>query len=350
MLETNDTTVPTVAVFTDGRTFHATGARNRLAEDTRKRDVLRGTGRIVLGITAQDVAEAEQAVAAPPPWFSEHTVRQLISQPAFMATPAAYEALRRGPIDWIIDWISSPAPHDVRTVARAVPMFLLGAARPVQASQGVQLAEIGHSVLLGEAMPAANDRQLMVWRSGALAVVVEPRGAVIDVAVVLDDRDGALDEAHGPAWRQWLRLSNLLALRDWPTTITTTTSLNACDRAQRPEPRSPAPSGLPEGAEEGWSVAYETAAPGAERDLIVALAQHSGLPAPVVGVEGPQGIPLDLSWPRLHIAVASFDMPDEDREELEASGWHVIEAKPEAILVAVTGAASSSWSDQRGEP
>src|SRR5262249_25489872 len=41
VLDTNDTTVPTVAIFTDGHTFHATQAHNRLADDATKRDILR---------------------------------------------------------------------------------------------------------------------------------------------------------------------------------------------------------------------------------------------------------------------------------------------------------------------
>ena len=97
MLETDDTAVPAVAIFTDGRTFHATVAHNRLADDAAKRQILRDTGRIVLAVTAADVQQAEEGTVTPPPWFAETTVQQLISLPPFMATPAAYAGLRDGP-------------------------------------------------------------------------------------------------------------------------------------------------------------------------------------------------------------------------------------------------------------
>ena len=44
LLETNDMNVPAVAIFTDGRAFHATAALNRLADDASKRANLRDAG------------------------------------------------------------------------------------------------------------------------------------------------------------------------------------------------------------------------------------------------------------------------------------------------------------------
>jgi F420-dependent methylenetetrahydromethanopterin dehydrogenase len=96
--------------------------------------------------------------------------------------------------------------------------------------------------------------------------------------------------------------------------------------------------------------AYETAAPGPERNLILILARHSGLPAPIVGAEGPQRIPLDISWPGLRIAVASSDdMLDEDRDDLKDAGWSIFGADPESIIAAVAAAAPGPRSDRHGE-
>ena len=70
---------------------------------------------------------------------------------------------------------------------------------------------------------------------------------------------------------------------------------------------------------------YDAAAPGDERDLIAALAVHGDLAAPVIGAEGPEGIPMDISWPRLHVAVGVPHMPTEDRADLISAGWHVVD-------------------------
>jgi hypothetical protein len=349
VLETNDTSVPTVAVFTDGRRFHATTTHNRLAEDAEKREILRDTGRVVLGVTAQDVADAERGAVSPPVWFSEQAVGQLIKRPEFMATPAAYENLRKGPVDWLIDWIFMPVPESVRTVARAVPMFLLAAANPVQIAEGVPLTRAAQSALLGEDQPAAGTRRVMIRRRGALAVAVELGEGIVDIAVVLDDRDTELDEAHASAWRQWLQLSNALALRDWPTAITTTSLSASAATAAAPTPAASAAE-IPAGLSSEWALAYETAAPGWERRLVLILAKHGGLPVPVIGAEGPQGIPLDISWPRLHITVASADdMLDEDRDDLKSAGWHIVDANADAVVAAISAAATTgAGSDEQG--
>lgn len=335
VLETNDTSVPAVAIFVDGRAFHASVAHNRLADDAAKREILRDTGRVVLAFTAADVQDIEQGNTSPPPWFAEAIVQQLISQPPFMATPAAYAGLRAGPIDWLIDWISAPSPANIRTVARAVPMLLLPHAAAASLPDDVRLEDAARSVLLGETMPGSGSRPVRIWRSGACALAVEPAGSVITAALVLDDRDGSLDSTHVESWQEWLRLSNALALRDWPTVITTTSRIST---AAKP----PAPKPVDETADMpiAWAEAYEESSPGAERDLVVALARHGSLVPPKVGSEGPQGIPLDLSWPDLRIAVALSAMPDQDRIDLEEAGWRVILPAPDAIATALADAVS----------
>ena len=336
VFESNDTSVPAVAIFTDGRAFHAVPSRNRLAEDAEKREILRGTGRIVLAITAQDIAEAEQGGASgDAAWFAPGVVSKLIKQPQFLAAPAAYEGLRVGPIAWLLDWVSAPKPADVGIVARAVPMFLVGGLTPRKCADGVALAAVGRAALLTEDLPTG-DRSVVVRQFGPLAVVVERTEAGIDMALVLDDRDDVLDTAHADAWRLWLRLSNVLALRDWPTVITTTSRVSR--QTGEVAPVAPAEAEeLPAGVDESWLAPYESAAPGAERALIRLLAAHGGLDAPVIGVEGPQGIPMDISWPSRRLVVAVYDFLDEDRADLHAAGWHVVEADLDAIVAALTG-------------
>ena len=109
---------------------------------------------------------------------------------------------------------------------------------------------------------------------GALAVVAEPGRNGVGTALVLDDRDSV----HATAWRLWLQLSNALALRDWPTVITTTSRMGA--------PTVPLPAGtegLLKGMDTTWVSAYESAAPGTERAIIRALARDGRLEVPVSG-------------------------------------------------------------------
>jgi hypothetical protein len=60
----------------------------------------------------------------------------------------------------------------------------------------------------------------------------------------------------------------------------------------------------------------------------------------MVGAEGPDGIPLDLSWPDLHVVVAFQHMPPKDRVDLTAAGWRVVDPSPDLVAAAVTDATS----------
>ncbi len=331
VLETNDTTVPAVAIFADGRVYHATVAHNRLADDATKRQILRDTGRIVLSVTAADIAAAEKNQTDAPAWYDARRVQVLITRPDFMASPAAYDGLRGGPVDWLLDWIDSPSPTNVMTVARAVPLFP-GPTTTSVLPADMTLAQAARSALLGTALPDADGRPVRIWRSGACALAVELVGQTVHTALVLDDRDTALDASHGDAWREWLRLANALALRDWPTAITTT-SLSVVSEPVAAPGAQPVLEFAP-----AWQVAFEQAAAGLERNLVAELALTGDLPVPAVGGEGPEGIMIDLSWPDLRIAVAMPHMPAEDREDLIAAGWRLVEPGADAIAAALSGA------------
>ena len=334
VLASNDTTVPLVAVFTDGRAFHASETCNRLADDAEKRELLRAEGKVVLAVTAQDLARSERNSTVPPSWFSARTVGQLLGTKPFSARPAAYEALRLGPLEWLLDWIVDPSAEDTRTVARAVPMFLSAGASRLSVTADTSLADVGRAVLSGD--PASTgSRDVAIWRLGSLVAVVEPRGPVLDVALVLDDRPGALDSASSDAWHEWLRLSNALALREWPTTVTTVTRVLASPQtspASRFEPVATA-AGLPE----KWVGTWDAAFGEKERALIVELAERPELDVPQVGAEGPMGIPMDLSWPQSRAAVALEGFSDQDRADLERAGWTVLPPDADAIAAALRG-------------
>lgn len=57
----------------------------------------------------------------------------------------------------------------------------------------------------------------------------------------------------------------------------------------------------------------------------------AGAPAPAIGHESEQGIPIGISWPALALAV-DLDMDESDREELIREGWVLLQADPLVIL------------------
>jgi hypothetical protein len=72
-----------------------------------------------------------------------------------------------------------------------------------------------------------------------------------------------------------------------------------------------------------------------ERRLIRALSELGDLPAPTVGFETADGIPIDISWPAVQIAVGVYAMTAEDRVDLTSDGWHIVEADVDAIAAAL---------------
>jgi hypothetical protein len=77
---------------------------------------------------------------------------------------------------------------------------------------------------------------------------------------------------------------------------------------------------------------YETAAPGPERDLVLALAEAGAPVSPTIGAEGPDGIVIDFAWPALQIVVETEGMPAEDLADLESAGWVRVPPDASAII------------------
>ena len=332
LLETNDTQVPAVAIFVDGRSFHASPQHNRLASDAHQREVLRGSGRVVLAVSAADLGATDGP--ASPSWFSEAIVGSVISRQPLMTTPAAYQRLRLGPVDWLLEWITAPTPDETRVTARAVPVFLLSAASRISVGQDLPLDQVASDVLTGAAT-AGGERQVAVWREGPVAAAIEMVGNSVRIAVVLDDRAESLSGAHGDGWRAWLRLSNALALRDWQTVITTVSRVGS---EAVVAPVAATDVDLPP----AWLQLHQAARIGAEQDLVAELAALPNVAVPVLGFEGPEGIPIDIAWPGHRLAIAVEGMDDADLEDLRAAGWTVLDPGVDAVMEQVRTAMSGS--------
>ena len=129
VLRCSDGAIPEVAVFTDGWRWHASAATNRLADDAHKREVLRGTGRVVLAITWEDLEAAETDSVTPPDWYSADHAAEIMQEAGGELSTTALNLITAGPIDWLIGWIHDPQPAAVERLANWLPLFLLGAAQ-----------------------------------------------------------------------------------------------------------------------------------------------------------------------------------------------------------------------------
>src|SRR6266513_5917737 len=116
-------------------------------------------------------------------------------------------------------------------------------------------------------------------------------GQVLELALVVDDRDEVLREGHhADAWREWLRISNALNLREQPTWIAAVTEVltDTVPRAAKATTVGGGEGLLPE-----WQAIRELALEGAERSFVEGLARLGSIPVPVVGYETDGGIPID---------------------------------------------------------
>ena len=98
----------------------------------------------------------------------------------------------------------------------------------------------------------------------------------LEIALVIDDRTACLadkDQAAG-GWREWLRISNALSLRDQPTLITAITEVNVQGFADQAKHGTVPDKGVE--LPPGWQAAYDLASSGAERAFLEELARRAG--------------------------------------------------------------------------
>jgi hypothetical protein len=305
---------------------------------------------IVVGITARDVEHAQAGTFAAPGWLSDPVIAILMgSGVAFR--PQNVEAIRRGPIDFLLSWIQNPDVDGHRALANYLPLlfaqtavshFALDPAADMAQEAALRLTDPHHVTLVGDAPNSA-----WWWTAGPVGLLVRSAGEIpglarMDTALVIDDRAEQLasQDQAADGWREWLRIANALNLREQPTTITAVTEVSGHGV---PEPVKHATvrddaAVLP--AE--WRAAHEDGTI-AERVLIeefVRLAAGEPIPAPVVGHEV-DGLPVDLAWPDKKIAVfldlALLDPGD--RLALESDEWRIFPDDPAAVLAALREAA-----------
>ncbi len=336
VLRSTQSTLPEVAIFTDGWTYHASRTHNAIAEDCEKRRNLRDSGRIVVGVSWRDLDEAEEFAPAEPSWFSLPALQMQMQQGAAFG-PDHIDVIRRGPIAFLLDWIQRPDLEGYRSLADRLPwLFALTGTQfaldPNQSLGEVAVERIADSEPLTS--PERARTNAWWWQQGALGCLTRAssRGGqvTLETALILDDRVESLDERHRVAWEEWLRLSNVLGLREQPLHVLAVTMGEATPTAldESSEPGRFAVL-LPDGWQELVSLATD-----AERAVLIELANLGTLPVPEVGYETDGGLPIDLAWPSKQIAVL-LDPDDLSIRDLRVSGWTIVAPDPAAISAAV---------------
>ena len=336
LLSSNQGGLPPVTIFADGWQYHASPAHNRIADDAQKRQNLRNGGAMVLGITARDVEHAQAGTIDAPAWLRDDVVAQLLSSSVSFAHQNV-ESIRRGPIDFLLAWIQKPDIQGHRALASHLPLMFAPNATHFwmdpkdDLSREAALRLIDPHRRASESGTAAN---AWWWSTGPVGCLTRMSGQVLELALVVDDRDETLDESHhADAWREWLRISNALNLREQPTWIATVTEVLA---EAVPRTARATPVGGSEGLPPEWQAIWRLALDGAERTFIEGLARLGSIPVPVMGYETDSGIPIDFAWPDKHLAVR-LEPDESDQQDLKSVGWHWIPADPAAVAAALSG-------------
>lgn len=210
-----------IAIFTDGRTFHATAANNNVADDAVKRMRVRRAGYMVLSITNADLDEDAAREVAPegarsngdlPPFVDEGMVRQWADMGVQFRE--LEPMLRATPLEILVRVVRRAKTDRLRRLGKELPRLIVPMEdRSVLTTPGEGPVErIGADLLDGTRPAGYTDplRLAVVRGRDELAVVGLLGAPRISLAVVLDDRDEALRrESSAEAWRAWLHLANL---------------------------------------------------------------------------------------------------------------------------------------------
>jgi len=346
VLRSSQGSLPVVAIFTDGWLYHASPARNRLADDARKRQELRDGGVIVLGITARDVEQARTGTVEAPAWLRDDVIATLMSFGVTFRSQNV-EAIRRGPIGFLLSWIQSPDVDGLRALANHLPLMFAPVGQHFTMDPAADLPREAALCLLDpDRVASAGDAATRAWwwSTRSVGCLTRTSAATVEVALVIDDRTEELADKDQAAdgWREWLRISNSLNLREQPTIVTALSDASVQDVADLAKhgPVLDKDAALPP----EWQLTRDSAISSAEQIFIEKLARYATREAaepiaiPVVGYEAENGIPLDFAWPDRRIAVA-LDLNPDERRVLEMAGWRVFPDDPDAVLAALREAA-----------
>ncbi|WP_411815557.1 DEAD/DEAH box helicase [Gordonia sp. SND2] len=327
-LATNDPDVPRIAIFADGRKYHATRDCNRVADDAAKRAVLRDSGHLVWSFGHDDLQRFKSNEPVSPPWLTDRGASNAIT--AGTLRPAIVKHLTADPITTLIAFISDPEHHVWEAVGDWLPMALLRTDNRTKGDADTLTAN-ANALLDGDpgSFGAGAD---MCWFhvDGPLAVTAAMRQGTrtIHAVLAIDDRDDQLEVLDGRAWKEWLRLSNWLGLsRNHLITTRSLIEAGAGGPIAKPDVELTTQ----------WQAVYDSTVSQAEKDFVIALAD-ANLPVPTVGYETDDGDVLDFAWSERKLGVVLE--PDDDIDHtMSEAGWALCPPNVDQIAAALKNGA-----------
>lgn len=317
-LQTADPDVPKIAIFTDGRAYHAAPGCNRVADDAEKREKLRGMDYLVWSFGHDDLQRFKAGEVVDPVWFDQQAASIVTGR--FNVQPGLIRLLSKDPVSQLLEFMLAPDFEAWEHFSTWLPyLFVTGGNRAKSDLETVGAAALA---MLDGGAPFLEPGVDMCWTfaDGGVAVTagVHASAGIPRTVLAVDDRDDRLEILDGKAWKIWLRLSNWLGICGRHR-ISTRSLLSAA-------PVSAAP--VVEDALTGdWQVLYDEAVSDTERDLIRLLAD-AGAAVPVLGFETDSGDVVDLAWSSARIGVV-FD------SATELAGWTLCPPDAGEIIAAL---------------
>ncbi|MFD1811782.1 DEAD/DEAH box helicase [Rhodococcus gannanensis] len=324
-LATNDSEVPRIAIFADGRKYHAVPGCNRVADDASKRAILRDSGHMVWSFGHEDLQRFKDGESAQPAWLTEQAASNTMK--AGNLRPAIVKQLAADPVTILLAFITDPDREAWEAVGKWLPMALV---RGDNRSKGDGSSIADNTVRLLDGTAASFGQGTdMCWfhTDGPLAVTAAMRAdstRTINAVLVVDDRDETLEIHDGRAWKDWLRLSNWLGLSS-NHLVTTRSLIEAGVGGPTAKPDAEL---APE-----WQAVFDSTVSDAEKQLVIALAA-ADLPVPTVGYETDGGEVVDFAWGDVLIGVL-LDPDDDAANTMSEAGWTLCPPDAEQIAAAL---------------
>ena len=319
VLQTADPDIPRIAIFADGRSFHAVSGCNRVSDDSDKRAALRTAGYLVWSFGHEDLQRFKSGDSIEPGWFDQKATSFVTSR--FHVQPGLVRLQAKDPVSQLLEFIVAPDIEAWRHFSAWMPYLFLRTDNRVKSDSEAVTAAALATLEGSTAFDVGGADVCWSYADGGLAVTAGVRTASDQPRAVLavDDRDEHLESLSGAAWKEWLRLSNWLGISD-PGRVTTRTLLASAPVL------GPAEAEATELSAE-WQGLFDEAVSDAERELIQALAA-AGAVVPELGYETTNGDVLDMAWAGGRVAVV-FD-PSEP-----VDGWTVCSPDVDEIVDAL---------------
>ena len=316
VLQTADPDIPRIAIFADGRAFHAVPGFNRVADDADKRAALRKAGYLVWSFGHDDLQRFKAGDSVEPDWYDQKAASVVTSQ--FQVQPGLLTMMAKDPVSQLLEFMLEPAIEAWEKFSTFMPYLFV---RPDNRTKSVvESATAAALNALNGAVPFSANGTDVCWtyQQGGIALTAGVHSAAEPPTAVLaiDDRDDRVESMDGLAWKEWLRLSNWLGI-SYRHRITAQSLLSA------------APSAGIEVSEvvalqPQWQTLFDDAVSDTERQLIRALAE-AGAAVPELGYETEGGDVIDLAWAQPRIGV-TFEVGS------APAGWTLCPADVEQIV------------------